>query len=219
MINIYNLTSKTIKVGCGTPVLQNITCDFSASSITVIVGKSGVGKTTLLQCIAHLQEISDGEIIVDGKQIQNISEQERSRLIGFVFQNFNLFPHLTARENCIQPLMVTMKMSRKEAEERVFELFGLLDLREHQNAYPTSLSGGQKQRVAIARALCLGPKVLLLDEPTSALDQENSMILIQLLKKLCNQGITIIVASHDREFVQAVQDKTLTIVDGIIKEL
>jgi polar amino acid transport system ATP-binding protein len=219
MISIVNLTSKGVKTVSNKPILYNISCSFVPSSITALVGKSGAGKTTLLRCIGQLQEIADGTISIDGKQVQAMGPQERAQLLGFVFQNFNLFPQLTARENCIQPLMVTKGLSYQDAEKKISEIFATLDLLEHQNAYPATLSGGQKQRVAIARALCLGPKVLLLDEPTSALDYENSMILARLLKKLAKQGITIVLASHDREFVSIVQDTTFEINDGTIREL
>lgn len=219
MIRIDNLTTKATKTSSCEPLLSNVSCVFPSSSITAIVGKSGVGKTTLLHCIAQLQEISVGSIYAYDRQIHGISAQERAQLIGFVFQSFNLFPHLTALENCMQPLMVVNGLSYADAYAKALELFATLDLAAYKNAYPATLSGGQKQRVAIARARMLGPQVLLLDEPTSALDQENSMTLAQLLKKLSGQGVTIVLTSHDKEFVSMVQDKTFEMVDGCIKEV
>jgi ABC-type polar amino acid transport system ATPase subunit len=163
--------------------------------------------------------MSAGSICVYGRKIQGILAQERAQLIGFVFQNFNLFPQLTALENCMQPLMVVNGLSYVDAQAKALNFFTSFDLAAYKNAYPATLSGGQKQRVAIARARMLGPQVLLLDEPTSALDQENSMILAQLLKKLSRQGVTIVVTSHDKEFVSMVQDKTFEMVDGCMREI
>jgi ABC-type polar amino acid transport system ATPase subunit len=219
MIRIDNLTTKATKISSCEPLLSNVSCTFPSSLITAIVGKSGVGKTTLLYCIAQLQEMSAGSICVYGRKIQGILAQERAQLIGFVFQNFNLFPQLTALENCMQPLMVVNGLSYVDAQAKALNFFTSFDLAAYKNAYPATLSGGQKQRVAIARARMLGPQVLLLDEPTSALDQENSMILAQLLKKLSRQGVTIVVTSHDKEFVSMVQDKTFEMVDGCMREI
>jgi polar amino acid transport system ATP-binding protein len=214
MIIIDNIVSKDLKNGSRVPILNGISCTIPLQKITTLIGKSGEGKTTLLRSIAGLQKIASGSIIIDSVNIADLSLQQRSHLLGFVFQDFNLFPHMTAFENCIQPLMLDGATTEKEASNKVLQLFEKFGIAECKSSYPRQLSGGQKQRVALARALCLDPKIVLLDEPTSALDLDNSMILVALLKKLCAEGITIIIVSQDSAFVELIEDVVYSLVDG-----
>jgi len=216
MISVMNITSKDTKNNSLQPIIENISCEIPAQRITTLVGKSGAGKTTLLRLIAGLQDLSVGKIVIDGVDGATLSDQQRAHLVGFVFQDFNLFPHMTAFENCIQPLMLANTVTYKEAVEKITFLFEKFDISTCKNSYPGYLSGGQKQRVALARALCLEPRYLLLDEPSSALDMENCMILVKILKKLCEDGITILVVSQDSAFVQLIEDVIYRIVDGAI---
>jgi ABC-type polar amino acid transport system ATPase subunit len=214
MIIIKNLISKDLKNNSSEPILGDVSCKIPARKITTFVGKSGAGKTTLLRCIGGLQEIASGSIIINGVDVVTLSAQERARRVGFVFQDFNLFPHLTALENCVQPLMLTGAVTYENAAKKVTQLFEKFDIVPCQSAYPRQLSGGQKQRVAIVRALCLEPQVLLLDEPTSALDLNNTMILVKLLKQLCADGITVVLVSQDSAFVELIKDVVYEVVDG-----
>lgn len=199
-------------------VLDNISFAIPSNRITSFIGKSGAGKTTLLRCIAGLQENYTGNIAWDGTDLKSMSAQQRTSITEFVFQNFNLFPTLTALENCMQPLMVVKKHSRDAAYKKAMVVLGELGMAAYQDAYATQLSGGQQQRVAIARALCLDPKVLLLDEPTSALDPENTMLLVGMLKKLCETGVSIALSSQDMSFVRLVGDKIILIENGQANE-
>lgn len=216
MLVINNLTlyrPKTKKTD-----LNNISCIIPIQRITSLIGKSGAGKTTLLRCIAGLQEITQGEILFQDKNLLNLDPCKRAELVGFVFQNFNLFPHLTVLQNCMQPLMIVQKKTALEAQKQALETLCQFGMETYQSSYPSQLSGGQQQRVAIARALTLGPKILLLDEPSSALDPENTQILIKLLEQLCAEGITIILASQDMGFARAIRDYVCLVADGQITE-
>lgn len=214
MICVENIITKDTKNGTALPIISMSSCVIPTKRITTFVGKSGAGKTTLLRCIAGLQKIVSGSISIDGVNLADLSNKERAQKIGFVFQDFNLFSHLTAFQNCVQPLIYSLHMTEKEAVRRVGDLFEQLDIVSIALSYPSQLSGGQKQRVAIARALCFNPKVLLLDEPTSALDLDNTMILVTMLKQLCSQGITIVVVSQDVAFIKLIEDVVFTVVDG-----
>ncbi len=214
MIRLNQLTSRSINTSSSNPILNQISLTINSQSITTLIGKSGAGKTTLLRSIAGLEGIKQGEILINNKNILNLSVQERAQMIGFVFQDFNLFPHMTVLENCMQPLMVIKKLSKKNALQQALASLNHFDMTAYQTSYPTQLSGGQKQRVAIARALTLGPKILLLDEPSSALDPENTSILIKLLKSLCNEGITIVLASQDMAFIKNIQADVILVANG-----
>lgn len=198
--------------------LNNISCTIPMQRITSLIGKSGAGKTTLLRCIAGLQEPTQGDILFQDKNLLNLDACKRAELIGFVFQNFNLFTNLTVLQNCMQPLMLVQNKTAEEAEKKAIATLRQFGMDAYQSSYPSQLSGGQQQRVAIARALALGPKILLLDEPSSALDPENTQILIKLLKQLCTEGITIILASQDMGFVRAIRDYVCMVADGQITE-
>jgi len=214
MITISNLTVTT---SGGKKILKNVSCTVQAGRIMMCVGKSGVGKTTLLRAIAGLSPLGyEGEIIIDGTNLMACTSQERPSLVGFVFQDFNLFENLTVLDNCVNPMVVVKKQKRDVAIHQAYKILAELGIDQLKNVYPKSLSGGQKQRVAIARALCMGSRVLLLDEPTSALDPENTTKLVVMLKKLRQQGIAVILSSQDMNFVKKIDDIVCLIEDGCI---
>lgn len=198
------------------PVLNNLTLTIQSQRITTIIGKSGAGKTTLLRCLAGLEKNFQGTFTINNQNIKELTLQEHARLIGIVFQNFNLFPHLTVLENCMQPLLIVERLTSDQARERASKILEEFDMQNYHNSYPTKLSGGQQQRVALARALCLQPKILLLDEPTSALDPENSAILATLLKRLCKTDIALVVVSQDMHFVQLIIDQIYVLDQGFL---
>ena len=214
MIALNNVT-----IGIPQPIVRNITCTFAQGHITTLIGPSGSGKTTILQTIAQLsQHRYTGSITIEKTEATNIAAHERALLVGFVFQNFNLFPHLTVMQNCTQSLVITKRSTRTAAQKKAQELLDQFGINMLSNRYPHELSGGQQQRVALVRALMLEPKALLLDEPTSALDPENTLLLTEMLKQLARTGIAIILSSQDLYFVQTIQDKIYLLEQGIITE-
>ena len=198
-------------------ILHSISCSLLAGRITLFIGKSGSGKTTLLKSLINLLPTSQGTITIEGKQLKEMSPKERSETIGYVFQDFNLFPHLTVLENCIDPLLVH-GVSRTQAEKIARDILQELEMIAFAEKYPSELSGGQQQRVAIGRALCLRPKVLLLDEPTASLDPFNTEILIAILKRLAAQGLTIGLSSQDMNFINKIFDRVYYIEQGTIAQ-
>lgn len=216
MIVLKQVTSQMMKNGACEPILNNVSCNFPAGKITTLIGKSGAGKTTLLCIIAGLQNIKTGSITIFDQNLEDVSTQQRASLIGFVFQNYNLFPHLSALENCMQPLIVVQRLSKIQAKNRAMEILRHFDMAEYASSYPSQLSGGQQQRIAIARAVVQNPKVLLLDEPSSALDPENTALLVKYLKLFCSQGMTIICASQDMSFVKALGSTAYLVGQGTI---
>ncbi|KKQ32322.1 MAG: Amino acid ABC transporter, ATP-binding protein [candidate division TM6 bacterium GW2011_GWF2_37_49] len=216
MIKVQNLS---VKISSGQQILNNVSCLAPAGRITTLIGKSGSGKTTLLRTIARLNTFEcQGKIEIDGKNIVALGSVEQASLLGFVFQDFNLFENMTVLENCIQPLIVVKKLSAQAAKEIALEKLSSLGMGNFLSAYHKSLSGGQKQRIAIARALCMGSKTLLLDEPTSALDPENTTNLVALLKGLCAQGIAILISSQDMTFVKMILDRVYLVDEGKITD-
>ncbi len=199
-------------------ILNNVSFCLSPGRITTFLGKSGAGKTTILSCITQLQSNYAGAITIDGIDIQTMSSQQRASLIGFVFQQFNLFPHLTVLKNCSQPLQVVLDLSPQEAEKRALEMLSLLGIETLRDKYPSQLSGGQQQRVAIARALGFKPQVLLLDEPTSALDPENTQNIVNIIQELRKSNIVIGITSHDMAFVSSIIDRIYFMQEGSIVE-
>lgn len=199
-------------------ILNNISFTIPTGRITLFLGKSGAGKTSLLRCIAALENNYQGTITIDGNEIKALSPKKRAETVGFVFQQFNLFPHLNVLSNCMQPLQVVEKLHADEAETKAREALRLVGLEEHATKSIGQLSGGQQQRVAIARALCLNPKALLLDEPTSALDPGTTNELCALLKNLSSQGITLVLTSHDMGFVSKLMDNVYLLEEGVIAE-
>ena len=214
MISVKNII---LKKG-GKTILDDVSCEIVKSRITALIGKSGAGKTSLLRCIANLNDDYEGQITLEGKDVKTFSHQERVKHIGFVSQHFDLFPHMTALQNCVQPMMNVLKLSQEAAEKKATQVLDSLHILECKDAYLARLSGGQKQRVAIARALCLEPECLLFDEPTSALDPQTTKSLQGLLKDLCSNGITIVVCSHDMPFVKGILDRVYFLENGVVAD-
>jgi ABC-type polar amino acid transport system ATPase subunit len=212
------ITVKNLNLTIGQQkILDNVSCTIQKGTITTFIGKSGAGKTTLLKAIAGLYSIQENSIFLQGKDIAQLSETERSRKIGFVFQNFNLFPHMTVLQNCMDPLLI-QKISKDDAKKIAQEKLQLLAILDFTDKYPSQLSGGQQQRVAIARALALNPEIILLDEPTASLDPINTDGLVTILKNLIKNGITVAVSSQDMSFVNKVFDQVYFMQDGKVVE-
>lgn len=200
-------------------VLKGISFEIEKGEIGVVLGKSGAGKTTLIRCINGLESFDSGSIIVDDTEIKNSADFSKLRgQIGMVFQNFNLFPHLTILENITEAPIRVFKKSRSEAEKVALELLDMVDLSDKKDMYPYQLSGGQQQRVAIARSCALNPKVLCFDEPTSALDQENIGNVKTIIDKFKNLGMAILIITHDIQFADTVADKIIYIEEGHLVE-
>lgn len=197
-----------------TILLKDINFEIPKEKITAFVGPSGAGKTTLLKCIVNLYNDNTGKIFADGIDVQSISSRERAKLIGYVFQQYNLFNHMTVIQNCAYPLSRLHGISVGQAKKQAMEILEHLGIHMLADKKPTQLSGGQQQRIAIARALCLKPSVLLLDEPSSALDPETTHNLASLLKNLCAHGATIALSSHDISLVNDVADQIYRIDQG-----
>jgi putative lysine transport system ATP-binding protein len=200
------------------PILKTISFDIPNKQITVFIGKSGAGKSTILRILAGLETAYEGLLLYNGRDLKSFTQKERACLIGYVTQDYVLFPQLTALQNCSLALQKTMNMSIIEAQKTALEALKNVGLANYKDAYPSQLSGGQKQRVAIARALCLNPKIIILDEPTSALDPENVNNLASLLKQLSSQGITVILSSQDMLFVKTIFDRIYLVDNGMITE-
>ncbi len=200
-------------------VLKGIDLDVAEKEVVVIIGPSGSGKSTLLRCINYLEEPTSGTIEIDGMELTseaNINAVRRE--VGMVFQRFNLFPHMTVLENLkLAPLKVR-NLSKDEAEVVARELLDKVGLAEKANAYPEQLSGGQQQRVAIARALAMKPKALLFDEPTSALDPEMINEVLDVMKALAHEGMTMVVVTHEMGFAREVGHRVVFVDEGLILE-
>ncbi len=201
-------------------VLKNIDLTVSAGEVTVIMGPSGSGKSTLLRCINRLEEITSGTVIVDGYDVTDKATDINfiRTEAGMVFQQFNLFPHMTTLGNVTLGPLKVRKMNRKEAENLGRELLAKVGLKDKADTYPDHLSGGQKQRVAIARALALKPKVILFDEPTSALDPELVGEVLDVMKQLGREGMTMVVVTHEMGFAREVADRVIFMDEGVIIE-
>ncbi|WP_343012516.1 amino acid ABC transporter ATP-binding protein [Gemella morbillorum] len=191
-------------------ILSNFNLTVEENKILAIVGPSGGGKTTLLRMLAGLEKIDSGEIIYNGESLP-IDELEKRNLLGFVFQDFQLFPHLTVLENLVLSPIKTMNMSKEEAEQKALLLLEKLGLSKQINSYSSSLSGGQKQRVALARAMMINPKIIGYDEPTSALDPELRLEVEKLILQNKELGITQIVVTHDLQFAENIADSILKV--------
>jgi ABC-type polar amino acid transport system ATPase subunit len=207
-------------------VLKGVSMTVTTGEVVVIFGRSGSGKSTLLRCINFLEEPTGGVIEVDGTKVEAgpLTKQRRETVrqirlkAGMVFQDFNLFPHLTVIENLIEAPCTVKGESKKEATERGRELLAKVGLAEKADEYPIRLSGGQKQRVAIARALNMRPKIMLFDEPTSALDPELIGEVLTAMKKLAEEGMTMMVVTHEMGFAREVADKMCFFDEGVILE-
>ena len=202
-------------------VLKDIDLSVKPKERIVIAGPSGSGKSTLIRCINRLEEHQRGKIVVDGVELTNNLEQIEAirREVGMVFQHFNLFPHLTILENCILAPMWVRKMPRKEAVDRAMYYLERVRIPEQANKYPGQLSGGQQQRVAIARSLCMQPKVMLFDEPTSALDPEMIKEVLDTMIELADEGMTMLVVTHEMGFAKKVADRVIFMDQGQIVEV
>ena len=190
--------------------LSNFNLKVEENKILAIVGPSGGGKTTLLRMLAGLESIDSGEIIFNGENLP-LNELEKRNLLGFVFQDFQLFPHMTVLENLVISPIQTMGIKKDEAEAKAIKLLEQLGLENHYNSYPNSLSGGQKQRVALARAMMIEPKIIGYDEPTSALDPELRLEVEKLILQNKKLGITQIVVTHDLQFAENIADDILKV--------
>lgn len=200
-------------------VLKDVTFSVAEKEVVVIIGPSGSGKSTVLRCINYLETPTSGSIIVDGLDLSNKANLNDVRKeVGMVFQRFNLFPHKTVLENIILAPMQVRKISLDEAVENARKLLQKVGLADKENAYPEQLSGGQQQRVAIARALAMKPKALLFDEPTSALDPEMVREVLDVMKKLALEGMTMVVVTHEMGFAREVGDRVIFMDDGMLIE-
>ena len=199
-------------------ILRGIDCEIRAREVVCVIGPSGSGKSTFLRCLNGLEEVSDGDIFIEGVKLNDpkVNLNALRAELGMVFQRFNLFPHMTVLENLIMAPMQVKKLSRREAvlvAEKLLQKVGLLD---KIDAFPNQLSGGQQQRVAIARALAMEPKVMLFDEPTSALDPELVGEVLTVMKQLAEEGMTMVVVTHEMGFAREVSDRVFFIDQGVI---
>ena len=200
-------------------VLKGVNLTINEKEVVVIIGPSGSGKSTLLRCINYLEEPTSGSIVIDGIPLTgeaNINEIRKE--VGMVFQRFNLFPHMTVLQNLMLAPMKVRGIKKDEAEKTARGYLKKVGLEDKANSYPDQLSGGQQQRVAIARALCMKPKALLFDEPTSALDPEMVNEVLDVMKELANEGMTMAVVTHEMGFAREVGDRVCFVDGGIILE-
>ena len=201
-------------------VLKGINLNIAKGEVVVIIGPSGSGKSTVLRCLNRLEEADSGEILFKGVSVTNPKNDINNirENMGMVFQNFNLFPHMTVLENItLAPIKLKM-MNKKEAKDMGLELLERVGLNDKAHAYPNQLSGGQKQRVAIARALAMSPDLMLFDEPTSALDPEMVGEVLEVMKQLAKEGMTMVIVTHEMNFAKQVADRVIFIDNGIILE-
>ncbi|NCB42956.1 MAG: amino acid ABC transporter ATP-binding protein [Clostridia bacterium] len=214
MIEVKNLTKNFGDL----KVLKDITRTFSDGEVVCIIGPSGSGKSTFLRCINLLEEPTGGAILIDGVQITEKNINEVRQKMGMVFQNFNLFPHMTVLDNvAVGPIQVK-KTDPDQAKQLASKLLKSVGLSDKEASYPSSLSGGQKQRVAIARALAMEPEVMLFDEPTSALDPEMVGEVLDVMKGLAHSGMTLLIVTHEMGFAREVADRVMFIDEGVIME-
>lgn len=203
-------------------VLRGINTTVRKGEVVAVIGPSGSGKSTFIRCLNLLETPSDGKIFLDDKEISNLrSDKEIDKVrmrMGMVFQQFNLFPHYTIRENITHAPVTVKGMEKKEANELAEQLLAKVGIPEKIDAWPSSLSGGQQQRVAIARALAMQPEIMLFDEPTSALDPEMIGEVLNVMKQLVNDGMTMVIVTHEMGFAREVSDRVLFIDSGNILE-
>ena len=216
MINIENLSKNFGNL----KVLKNISTTINKGEIISIIGPSGSGKSTFLRCINKLEEPTEGHIYIDGMDLmdKNTDINKIRERVGMVFQHFNLFPHMTVLENLILSPTIVKKETKEEAEKYALYLLQKVGLSDKANSYPNQLSGGQKQRIAIARALAMKPEVILFDEPTSALDPEMIKEVLDVMRNLAKEGMTMLIVTHEMGFARNVGNRILFMDNGEIIE-
>ena len=217
MIRVENVSKQFNK----TRALKNVSLEVNKGDIISLIGPSGSGKSTLLRCIHGLEHVDSGKIYMDDEWMNPDDEKkfraQRNRM-GFVFQHFNLFPNMSVLQNCKLAQVEVLNKTDKEAEKTALEYLDKVGLLEKKDAYPNNLSGGQKQRVAIARALCMNPDIMLFDEPTSALDPEMIKEVLEVMKDLGKQGMTMVVVTHEMSFARKVGTRVVFLDQGEIVE-
>ena len=220
MIDVQNIY-KTFFVPHEVKALVDVSCQIKAGEVVVVCGPSGSGKSTLLRCMNRLEKAESGHIIIDNIDIlspkTNINKVRAE--VGMVFQSFNLFPHKTVLENVTLAQLVVRKRSKKDTREKADFLLNKVGISDKANAFPDNLSGGQQQRVAIARALAMDPKVMLFDEPTSALDPEMIGEVLDVMKTLAKEGMTMVVVTHEMGFAKEVADRVIFMDAGAVVEV
>lgn len=201
-------------------VLKDISTDIHEGEVVVIIGPSGSGKSTFLRCMNKLEEITAGEVIVDGHNLtdKHIDINKVRENVGMVFQHFNLFPHMNVTQNLMLAPVELKKATKDEARQRAIHMLEKVGMADKADTYPEQLSGGQKQRVAIARALCMTPDIMLFDEPTSALDPEMVGEVLQVMKQLAADGMTMVIVTHEMGFAREVADRVIFMDGGYIVE-
>lgn len=201
-------------------VLKDVTTDIYEGEVVVVLGPSGCGKSTFLRCLNRLEDITGGEVVVDGNHMDDkkIDINKARENVGMVFQHFNLFNNLNVINNLTLAPIQVKKMKKEDAEKLAMEMLSKVGLEEKAYEYPAMLSGGQKQRVAIARALCMNPDIMLFDEPTSALDPEMVGEVLNVMRELAEEGMTMVIVTHEIGFAREVANRVLFISDGVILE-
>lgn len=216
MIKVKNLTKSFGEK----EVLKGIDIEIKDATVVVVIGQSGSGKSTFLRCLNRLEEPDGGKIFLDGEELTS-DEKELDKLrqkMGMVFQHFNLFPHMSVKDNITLAPVDTGKMTKDQADKKADELLAKMGLADKKDTFPSSLSGGQKQRVAIARALAMEPEVMLFDEATSALDPEMVGEVLKVMRDLAKEGMTMVVVTHEMGFAREVADEVVFMDEGVICE-
>ena len=216
MIQVDHITKKFGKL----KAVDDVSLTLKKGEIVCLIGPSGSGKSTVLRCIDHLEKPEAGSIYIDGELLKEGTPEYnklRSKM-GFVFQHFNLFPNMTVLENLTLAPLKVMGMTEEEANAVAIKYLQKVGLEDKKDTYPNKLSGGQKQRVAIARSLCLNPEVMLFDEPTSALDPEMVGDVLDVMKKLADEGLTMVIVTHEMQFAREVSDRVIFMDKGVIAE-